>query len=117
MLGWKRICRLENNGFTRLYGMLGFAMRAGKIILGADRVASALPEKGNGAVRLVLLAADASDGTKKRLTYKCEFYKKEIIVIPLKAEELGARLGKLFAPAVLAITDDRFAEEIKKSLG
>lgn len=108
---------MENNGYTRLCGMLGFAMRAGKIILGADRVASALPERGDRAVRLVLLAGDASDGTKKRLTYKCEFYKKEIIVLPLTADELGARLGKLFAPAVLAITDDRFADEIKKSLG
>ena len=97
--------------------MLGFAMRAGKIILGADRVASALPERGSGEVKLVLLASDASDGTKKRLTYKCEFYKKEIIVLPLSGDELGARLGKLFAPAVLAITDDRFADEIKRALG
>ena len=107
---------MEKNNLTRFRGMLGFAMRAGKVLVGADRVAAALPERGERAVRLVLLASDASDGTKKRMTYKCEFYKKEIIVTDLEAVELGKLLGKLYAPAVLAITDDRFAEELKKSI-
>ncbi len=107
---------MEKNDLTRFRGMLGFAMRAGKIIIGTDSVVSALSKSGDKAVRLVLLARDASDGTNKKLTYKCEFYNKEIIVTPLSGEELGALLGKLYVPMVLAITDDRFAEELKKAL-
>lgn len=107
---------MEKNNLARFRGMLGFAMRAGKVLIGTDRVISALPDRGEKAVRLVLLAADASEATKKKLNFKCEFYKKEIIVTPLGGEELGKLLGKLYVPAVVAITDDRFAEELKKSI-
>ncbi len=95
--------------------MLGFAMRAGKIIIGTDPIISALPAKGEKSVKLVILACDASDGTKKKMTYKTEFYKKTKIVIDIDRAELGRILGKLYAPAVIAITDDRFAEEILKA--
>ena len=107
---------MEKNDFTRFRGMLGFAMRAGKVLIGTDRVISALPDRGEKAVRLVLIANDASEATKKKLTFKCEFYRKEIIVAPLSGEELGKLLGKLYVPAVVAITDDRFADELKKSI-
>lgn len=102
---------MENN--SRLYGMLGFAMRAGKVVIGAEQVIAKLKDK---AVRLVLLSESASENTKKRLTYKCEFYKKEIREINITAEELGRLLGKLYAPAVVAITDEGFANEIIKAL-
>ncbi|MBO5315561.1 MAG: ribosomal L7Ae/L30e/S12e/Gadd45 family protein [Clostridia bacterium] len=107
---------MEKNDFTRFRGMLGFAMRAGKVLIGTDRVISALPDRGEKAVRLVLIANDASEATKKKLAFKCEFYGKEIIVAPLSGEELGKLLGKLYVPAVAAITDDRFADELKKSI-
>ena len=34
----------------------------------------------------------------------------------MDGDELGRLLGKLYAPAVVAITDDRFAKEIKLAL-
>ncbi len=95
--------------------MLGFAMRAGKVIIGTDQVISALPAKGAKSVRLVIIASDASDGTKKKLACKCEFYEKTNITADISGEELGRMLGKLYAPAVIAITDDRFADEILKA--
>lgn len=102
---------MENN--SRLCGMLGFAMRAGKVVIGAEQVISRLKDK---AVRLVLLSVSASEKTKQRLTYKCEFYQKEIREINITTEELGRLLGKLYAPAVVAITDEGFANEIIKAL-
>ena len=96
--------------------MLGFAMRAGRVIIGADQVAMALPKKGKDEVRLVLVSSGASDGTKKRMTTKCEFYRKQIRQIETDTAELGRMLGKLYAPAVIAITDERFADEIVRAL-
>ena len=96
--------------------MLGFAMRAGRVIIGADQVALALPKKGKGEVKLVLVSKGASDGTKKRMTTKCEFYRKEIRLIEMDTAELGRLLGKLYAPAVIAITDENFANEIARAL-
>ena len=107
---------MENN-MTRFRGMLGFAMRAGKVVIGADQVASALPKKGRDEVKLVLLSVGASNSTKKRITTKCEFYRKELKQIDIDTEELGRMLGKLYAPAVLAITDERFANEIVRAIG
>ncbi len=95
--------------------MLGFAMRAGKIIIGTESVISALPAKGAKSPRLVIIACDASDGTKKKITCKCEFYEKTKIVTDINGDELGRILGKLYSPAAIAITDDRFAEEILKA--
>ncbi len=106
---------MENKSRTRLLGMLGFAMRAGKIIIGTDSVTAALPAKGAKSVRLVILASDASEATKNKIKYKCEFYQKTVIVVNITGDELGRLLGKLYAPMVTAITDDRFAEEILKA--
>jgi hypothetical protein len=37
-------------------------------------------------------------------------------MIETETEELGRMLGKLYAPAVIAITDERFANEIARAL-
>ena len=96
--------------------MLGFAMRAGKVVIGTNQVIAALQARGAGAVQLVLISSDASDGTTKKLTFKCEFYKKTVKRLDIDSSELGRLLGKLYAPAVVAIVDDRFAEEIKRAI-
>lgn len=97
---------------VRFRGMLGFAMRAGKVIIGTEQVFAALPRKGR--VKLVLLCTDASDETKKRVRVKCEFYSTPAIEIGMDMQSLGALIGKTYAPACVALTDDGFATEIKK---
>lgn len=96
--------------------MLGFAMRAGKVIIGTESVCSAMAKKGKDKPSLLLIADTASEGTKKKLLYKAEFYGVETITINIDSSELGRLLGKLYAPATVAIVDDRFAEEIKKAV-
>ena len=96
--------------------MLGFAMRAGKVILGTESVCSAMAKNGKAKPRLVLIAENASDGTKKKLLTKAEFYGLEAITINIDSSELGRMFGKLYAPATVAVVDDRFAEEIKKAV-
>ena len=96
--------------------MLGFAMRAGKVILGTESVCSAMAKNGNAKPRLVLIAENASDGTKKKLLTQAEFYGLEAITINIDSSELGRMFGKLYAPATVAVVDDRFAEEIKKAV-
>ena len=92
--------------------MLGFAMRAGRLVIGADLVCRAMAR---GEVRLVMLAKDASASTKKRLFSKSEYYGACAIESCLTADELGKLLGKTYAPAVVAVTDEGFATEIKKA--
>lgn len=103
---------MENNKNQRLFGMLGFAMRAGKVVIGTEQIIRSL-QKGN--VKLVLISAAASDATKKKLASKSEYYNAFSIEVDIDTERLGKMLGKSYAPAAVAVTDERFAEEIKKA--
>ena len=104
---------MQTDGEIRLRGMLGFAMRAGKVTVGTENVCNTLAK--NKAM-LVLVCHDASLGTKKKLRTKCEFYKVELQEILIETGELGRLLGKTYGPAAVAITDGRFAKEIADAL-
>ena len=91
--------------------MLGLAMRAGKVIVGTEQICTALSK---GRVNLVLVSHEASDGTKKKLRFKCEYYKTRMTEINIDTEELGRLLGKTYTPAAAAIADENFAVAIAK---
>ena len=103
----------ENN--QRLRGMIGFAMRAGKLLIGTDIICRTMAKNKN-SLKLVILASNASSGTQKRLSTKCEFYGLKMVQINISTDELGALLGKTYTPAAIGITDEGFAKEIEKAL-
>ena len=92
--------------------MIGFAMRAGKLVIGTELICRA---KTNGNVKLVAVAKDASAATKKKLFAKSGFYSISAIEVDLDTDSLGELLGKTYAPAAIAVTDEGFAREIKKA--
>lgn len=94
----------------RLSGMLGLAMRAGKVVVGTEQICIALSKK---RVHLVLISTEASDGTKNKLKFKCEFYGVEVSQIGIDTAELGRLLGKTYTPAAVAIADEGFANAIR----
>ena len=93
--------------------MLGFAMRAGKLIVGTENVCAAMAKKVKPS--LVVVAADVSESTRKKLFVKCEFYKIKAVQIDMRTDTLGALLGKTYAPACVGVMDGGFAEEIGKA--
>ncbi len=92
--------------------MLGFAMRAGKLIIGTELICSSMPR---GKIKLVLICSSASDATKKRLLAKSEYYGISAIEVDIDTERLGKMLGKTYSPVAVAVTDGGFASEIKKA--
>ena len=72
--------------------MLGFAMRAGKVIIGTELICKALSRRGTASVRLVMISVTASDATKKKLLTKCEFYDKRAIIVDIESGELGLKV-------------------------
>ncbi len=104
--------KTENNENKRLAGMLGFAMRAGKLTVGTDLVCKMIA-KGNA--KLIVISEGASAGTKKKLMTKSEFYKIPFIEVKVDTERLAEILGKEHLVAAVAVNDERFAEEIKKA--
>lgn len=95
----------------QVYTLLGLCMRAGKLANGEQAVEAAV---GSGNAKLVLIAEDASPGTKKQLTDKCSFYKTEYRFFG-KMEELGNAIGKHVRAAV-AVNDEGLAGAVRKKM-
>ena len=89
---------MENKNKQRLCGMIGFAMRAGKLVIGTELICRAMP---NGNIKLVAVATDASAATKKKLFAKSGFYSISAIEVDFDSHSLGDLIGKTYAPSSL----------------
>ena len=107
---------MSNEPNTRFYGMLGFARRAGKVVIGTELVCRAMPKRADGKIWLVIISDKVSDATRKKLTVKSDFYGIDYIEVNMGMEELAHILGKNSAVAAVAVTDERFSREIKNAL-
>jgi ribosomal protein L7Ae-like RNA K-turn-binding protein len=109
----------------KLLTMAGFAMRAGKLICGTDKICDeirrhGLPDDGENSdfhvTGIVLLACDASENTKKRIANACHYYHVELVNTPLTSEEIASRIGRA-AAAACATFDKGFVDGMKKAVG
>jgi len=91
----------------RILQLIGLALRAGKLISGEDQVLDSIR---TGKCYLVILAADASENTRKRFQDKCLSYGVKLVSIADRYA-LGHAIGKAHR-VVLGITDTGFAEKI-----
>lgn len=101
----RRAMMTMNNKFL---SNLGLAMRAGKVVTGAEFVTEAVR---SGAAKLVIVAEDVSENTLKKLSDKCNTYQVPLLKYGDR-NELGASIGKE-TRAVLAVTDAGFARLLK----
>ncbi len=95
----------------KLGGLMGLCARAGKMVSGEFSVEKALKEK---KAKLVFIAGDASENTKKKFFNMCEFRNVPYRVLDTK-EDLGHVIGREYR-AVTACTDPGFAAEMIKQL-
>jgi len=94
---------------NKALGMLGLAMRAGKVVSGEFSCENAIKQ---GKAFLVILAEDASDNTKKKFTDMTNYRNIPLVIYGNKLS-LGKATGKEFRASV-AIIDQAFAENILK---
>ena len=93
----------------KVLSLIGLAMKAGRCTSGETMTES---ETKSGRARLVIIASDASENTKKKFRDMCKFYK---VCIYGDKDTLGHAMGKEFR-ASLAILDEGFADGILKEL-
>ena len=91
--------------------LLGLACAARKIVSGETLLKSIRSQK----VHLVLIANDASDNTKKKLTDKCHYYGIDCYIIEENHDTLSKAIGK--KRVAVGISDAGFADKIKKIIG
>ena len=92
---------------AKIYSFLGLAQRAGKLVSGDD---STMLDIKKSRVKLVIVAEDASNNTKKLFKDKTSFRNIACVTYSTKLQ-LGLAIGK--APrAVMGIKDVSFADKV-----
>ncbi len=95
----------------KIMGLIGLATKAGKTVSGEFCTEREIK---SGKARLVIVAEDASDNTRKKFKNMCDFYDVPLYFYQNK-ETLGHAMGKEFR-ASLAILDEGFSGSIKKNM-
>lgn len=96
---------------NKLLSLIGLATKAGKTASGEFCTEK---EVKSGKAKLVIVAADASENTKKKFKNMCDYYQVPIFFYGDK-NTLGHAMGKEFR-ASLAVVDEGFAKGIKRQL-
>ena len=97
----------------KLLTSLGLARKAGALILGNENVHEAVRK--NKAV-LVLLARDASQGSKKKLITACTFYNVSVLETQIEKSALADALGCGAACAAVAVKNHEIIKLIQNNL-
>ncbi len=102
----------------KLLSMLGFAARARKLDVYTEQVIMAVRHNGrpdgitsNG---VVIISADASANTKKRIKNACGYYNVECFQSDISSAELSRRIGKSSDVSAVSTFDGGFSGAIKK---
>ena len=93
-------------------GVIGLAARARGIVIGSNQVLEVVRGK---KAKLVLIASDVSDNTRKMLNDKANYYSAKVEEIDITTEELGRAVGHSNTAAI-AFTDINFVKAYEKSL-
>lgn len=94
---------------NKILGLIGLAMKAGKVSFGADSVEENITKK---KVKLVILSEESSERTKNKFVDICEKYKIPVIIYG-DIDSLSKAIGKS-NKAIIGIKDINFAESIQK---
>lgn len=92
---------------------LGLCRRAGALVCGTPMICAELP---SGKILMVLEAADTSEGTHKKITDKCGYYKTPHIRLSVNGESLAAAVGKSGALAAVAVKEKNLAILVEGAL-
>ena len=95
----------------KVFGLIGLATRAGRLAVGEGPVKDSVRF---GKAKLVIIAEDASDNTRKSITDSCKYYDVKYYIAATK-DTLGHAVGNNFNVAA-AVLDDGFAKNIEKYL-
>ena len=95
----------------KAFRYLGLAAKAGRVASGEFQTENAVKK---GRAKVVLIAADASENTKKKFQNMCSFHKIPVFITTDK-ETLGHRIGREMRTSA-AITDENLAAAFIKTM-
>ena len=94
---------------SRQISLLSLARRAGKLVLGFDRVADALRE---GKSKGVFCTADLSEKSRKELAFTAQKYGMQPVVLAVTMDQVQHACGK--RSGVIALCDEGFSKKLSE---
>ena len=92
---------------------IGLAKRSGHAVFGTEQVRDSAKA---GKARLIIVASDVSDNTKKEITDTASFYETECILSCYTMAQLSSAAGLLRSTSSVAITDENITVLVKNSI-
>ena len=92
---------------------LGLAKRAGGAVFGTEEVRNAAK---HGKAKLIIIASDSSDNTKKEISDTARFYETEYIISRYTMAELSDAAGLLRNTSSAALTDENLTVLVKNAI-
>ena len=92
---------------------LGLAKRAGYLVLGTEQVRDSAK---CGKAKLIIIASDVSENTRKEITDTANFYKTEYITPCYTMAQLSVAVGVLRSVSSVAVTDGNMTVLVKNSI-
>jgi len=92
---------------------IGLARRARAAVFGTEPVRDSAKK---GLAKLIIVASDVSDNTRKEITDTAAFYKTECILSHYTMAEISSAAGILRSTSSLAVTDENMTVLVKNSL-
>lgn len=90
---------------------IGLINRAGALITGTEMVINGIR---SSKVKFVIIDAEVSDNTLKKITDKCTFYNVSYIVLPPDVN-LGLAIGKI-SRKIIGITQQHFVNALLEKM-
>ncbi len=97
---------------NKVLTLIGFAYKSRKMVSGEGITLESIKKD---KVKLVFLASDSSENTRKRIKDKCS-YRDIIVNEDLNRQQIGKAIGKE-ERVVIGITDEEFSQSMLKLLG
>ena len=94
---------------SKVLGLLGLSTKAGKVCFGRDACIDLIEKR---KIKLVIVAVDASDRTKKDIKFICDNNNTKICFYGT-IEILSKAIGKS-NKAIIGIKDENFSKQIEK---
>lgn len=92
---------------------LGLAKRAGHAVFGTEQVRDSAKAR---KAKLIIVACDVSENTKKEITDTAAFYKTECIISRYTMAQISTAAGLLRNTSSVAVTDINMTVLVKNSI-
>ena len=103
-----------NHALTPVLHALGLCARARALTFGVPMLCEAM--RTGRPPRLVLIASDVSDNTRKRLLDKCSYYHVPYQILPFGTGELAHAVGKTSGLGAVGVADENFCRLISSAI-